>query len=457
MIHFWLSHALSAASVVLTLVFVASILRTRRAAGSTIAWLIVIVAAPYVGIPLYLFLSTRKLRPAPAPTIAADDALTDIQKLFCKLGAPPPRTNSKIELLTSGESAYRDLLAAIQNARRSIFITTFIFGNDDVGVAITSALVEKAETGVEIRLLVDSLGAAAIGHPCFDKLKGSRAKVAYFMPVLHIPLRGRTNLRNHRKLMVIDSEIAFVGGMNLAEEYMGPRKSKSRWVDLAVRIEGGCVADIENLFRADWLYATNDDLSPPGLPPAPTGPPSAASAGTQTNAQLIASGPDVASDPLYDLLLTSIYRARRSIAVVTPYFIPDESLAKALELAAKRGLSVRVIIPKRSNHRLADLARGSFVRQLTEAGVEFGYFPRMIHAKAVLFDNDLGLVGSANFDMRSLLLNYELGLALYSNESLAALASWMEARFQETTRPQLSTSASLQIAEGLGRVLGPLL
>ena len=458
MIPWWVQHLLSPLSFLLTLVFVSSILRTRRPAGSIMAWLIVILVAPYIGIPLYLFLGGRKFRLkskmniyVPQANPSANESWSRAQKILNFSGVPDARSNQVIQLLPTGVDAYKKLIKLIQGAEKSIYITTFIFGNDPVGKAIVAALSEKAKAGVEIRLLVDSLGAAWVRLPSFKDFKASGGKIAYFMPLLHIPLRGRTNLRNHRKLMVVDSKHALVGGMNLAQEYLGPEKDPTRWVDLGVYVEGDSVADIEDIFFKDWAYATHEK------PQAPSMLDPRSRAVDKFQAQVVASGPDVAHDPLYDVLLSSINDAEKNIWIVTPYFIPDEPLTKALELAVKRGVKVQVIIPLHSNHQLADLARGSFVRQLDAVGVRFAFYPKMIHAKVVLVDQTLAVLGSANFDMRSLLLNYELGLIIYSEEVLKKIEQWILEKSQGTTHGLTPAGYIKETVEGIGRVMAPVL
>lgn len=455
----WSHHLLSTLSFFLALMFVASILRARRAPGSTMAWLLIICLVPYIGIPLYLIFSNRKFTTRlqkkakiygrfSQPRSASE--LSSIQRILRSSGVPEPKLNERLDLLPTGVTAFERITDLIRNAKHSIYITTFIFGNDEVGRAVVSALAERAAAGLDVRVLVDSLGATLIRHPSFSSLKNAGGKLAYFMPVIHLPFKGRANLRNHRKLMVVDSEIAVLGGMNLAKEYLGPTDDPHRWVDLGIAIEGGCVADVESVFLQDWAYATREAAGSPEK-----------SSSTDSKdgplAQVVASGPDVVDDPLYDVLFSAINEAQKTIRIVTPYFIPDESLTKALELAAKRGVEVQIVIPRRSNHRLADLARGSFVRQLSGVGVHFGLYPRMIHAKAVMIDRRLAIVGSANFDMRSLLLNFEIGILIYSEQVLHSVEEWMRLRLHESAPAKPKSGFWRDLAEGLGRVVGPLL
>jgi len=423
------------------------------------AWLLVICAIPYLGIPLYLFFSGRKFKYglsgkakiySTAGRLEGSIELTSTQRILAASGVDGAKLNQSLELLPTGVTAYNRLIEIIHGAQTSIHITTFIFGNDPVGRAVVAALAERASAGIDVRVLVDSLGATLISHPSFAQFTSAGGKVAYFMPVLHLPFRGRTNLRNHRKLMVVDGTVAVLGGMNLAQEYMGPTEDANRWIDLGLQLKGACVGDLEKIFLQDWAYATHS--------PAPAIPVSVVASRTgEILAQVVASGPDVVGDPLYDLLFNAINEAKKSVWIVTPYFIPDESLMKALELAVKRGVAVHVIIPQASNHRMADLARGSFVRQLISVGVDFGFYPRMIHAKAFLVDGELAILGSANLDMRSLLLNYELGLVIYDSTTLRDVKEWIRQRHGETVQGLLKSGFWREIGEGIGRAIGPIL
>lgn len=454
----WAHYFISILTFLLTILFVSSILRAKRPAGSTLGWLIAICIIPYVGIPFYLFFSTRKFKTRLAekrnvytisPKLENPRELSPTQKILQASGVPPAKTNKLVELLPTGVDAYNNLLKLINSAEKTIHITTFIFGNDPVGRAVVEALTKKAALGVNVRILVDSLGAAIIRHPSFSNFKKAGGRLAYFMPVFHIPLRGRTNLRNHRKLLVVDNKFAIVGGMNLAQEYLGPTEDPKRWIDLGVKIEGDSVNDVENIFLQDWAYATREDSDATNT--------QASNGGNEFLSQVVASGPDVAGDPIYDVLLSGIYEAKTCVRIVTPYFIPDESLAKALEIAAKRGVFIHIIIPRKSNHRLADLARGSFVRQLETAGAKIELHPKMIHAKAVLIDQKFAVLGSANFDMRSLLLNYELGLIIYAQDVLKSVENWIFEKQRETSGSLGRSGYWRDLAEGIGRVIGPII
>lgn len=465
---FFLEHAVSVISLILTLTFVSSILRSKRPAGNTMAWLLLILLVPYLGIPLYFMFGGRKIlsriqkkeiiysgKLSQQVSQQVTEKMFGPEKILAASGVPGPRLNQSLELIENGNLAFLRYLSLIQNAKRSIFVTTFIFGNDPVGRELLGALAARAASGLDVRILVDSLAAVLLRHPSLLQFKKSGGKIAYFMPIFHIPFRGRTNLRNHRKLLVVDSQIALLGGMNLAQEYMGPTEDPRRWADVAVQVKGESVFDLQNIFFQDWNFACrNDEKQEPAnfALEIPT-----LSTKSGLSAQVVASGPDVRGDPLYDVLLSSIHSAQKEIRIVTPYFIPDESLTKALELAAKRGVAVRVLMPRKSNHLLADIARGSFIRQLQSAGVGFDFYSQMIHAKIVLIDQSMGLLGSANFDMRSLLLNYEVGILVYDQKSLAKVHDWVEGCLAKTTHSFSPETFARQLLEGIGRVIGPFI
>ena len=375
---------------------------------------------------------------------------------------PRRASGNRIELLTRGEEAFRHLVRIIDEAKTTIHITTYILGREDVGREIVARLARRAAEGVSVRLLLDDVGSWRIGRRFLAPLLKEGARVAYFMPVLHVPFRGRANLRNHRKIVVVDGRIALTGGMNLARPYMGPMPDPSYWRDLAAAVEGPAVADLEALFVSDWAFATGEDLASSNQSAQPTAdrdPATNRRAGTGTSlAQVVASGPDVADDPLYETLVSLIFAARERIWIVTPYFVPDEMLAKALNLAARRGVDVRLIVPVRSNHISADLARESYLRELHEAGGQvLLYQPVMLHAKAVIFDDQLAVIGSANMDNRSLFLNYEVALFLYSREPVGGVSAWASRLQAECLRELPRPGWVRELAENVVRLLSPLL
>jgi cardiolipin synthase len=356
--------------------------------------------------------------------------------------------------MTSGTDAYNRIMTMIGEARSSIHITTYILGWDEGSRALIERLTERASAGVAVRLLIDDLGSWRLRRRELTPLTQAGAQVAFFMPVFHVPMRGRANLRNHRKLIVVDGQTGLTGGMNLALPYMGPTGSRRLWRDLAVVVEGPAVSDLESVFASDWRFATRTE---PGPDAASAADPEFEASGSAT-AQVVASGPDVPGEPLYESLLALIFGARQRISIITPYFVPEEMLARALNLAARRGVDVRLIVPIRSNHVTADLARASYLRDLHNAGgLVLLYTAEMLHAKVVIFDDRLAVIGSANMDMRSLFLNYEVSLFVWSPDEVAQVAAWAKGLMAHTQRELPKPGWPLEIAENVVRLLSPLL
>ena len=466
--YYWLAAELTTIlGFALAIIFIAHLLRQKRSPASTVAWLLVVVLIPYVGVPLYIFFGGRKLRRMAArksPVYAGGAQRTapaidlDTERLLRSFGIPEARTGNRVDILETGEEAFARMRELIEEARHSIYITTFILGDDDVGRAFLDDLARKAGEGLVVRLLLDDVGSWWLRRRRLTPLLNAGGRAAYFMPMVHLPFRGRANLRNHRKLLIVDGRAAIAGGMNLTASYIGPLPDPRRWRDLAIAVEGPAVDDLEWLFRSDWRFTTGEDLPPNSRRVArpPSAPETPGAAGSTV--QVVASGPDVAGDALYESLLSLIFFARTRVWIVTPYFVPDEMLVRALVLATRRGVDVRLIVPWKSNHPITDFAREGYIRELYEAGAEvLLYRPTMLHAKAVLFDDRLAVIGSANMDNRSLFLNYEVALYVFDADRAREVARWIERLAGGCTIYEPRPGGAREVAENVFRLLAPLL
>jgi cardiolipin synthase len=436
-------------------VMLLGLLRSRRTPQSTLAWLLGLVFLPFVTVPLYFLLGARKFpRRAKGPPRQprAESDLRDapaIARVLRGSGVAPPTSGNRFELIASGELAYERLLELIAEARSSIDLTTFILGWDETGKAIVDALARRAKSGVGVRVVLDAVGCLHTQREASRLLRHAGAEVRLFMPLSHAPWRGRNNLRSHRKLAVFDGRRLFTGGMNLAIEYLGPRAlptPEPRWRDLAAVCEGPVVEAATALFESDFRYWGGRSAARPAEPPSAVG------AGL---VQLVPSGPDFATDTIYDVLLAAIHAAEQRLALVTPYYVPDDALQHALVLAARRGVTVEVIVPSVSNHLLADVARRGLLRELGEAGALVRYYEQgMVHAKALAIDDVFAYVGSPNFDMRSLFLNYENALCLYSAADVAQVCGFLAALSAECVAEPPKRKPS-PLLEQLARFLTP--
>lgn len=412
------SHAVVLATVVAWLLMLSRISGSQRTPQSTFAWLLAFALVPLVAIPLYLALGSRKFpRRAKGPALAV----------------PPVRSGHSFDLLTTGESAFAQLMALIQDAKRSIDLTVFILGDDPTGRAVVGALAERAKHGVEVRVILDAVGSLRTHRAAARALRQAGAQMRVFMPLRHSPIRGRTNLRSHRKIVVVDGDVVFAGGMNLANEYMGPPLNEGaapRWRDVVAVARGPVAADATALFESDWVFCGGARR-----PERPEWASTALADRGNARVQFVPIGPDMTTDTMYDLFLNGIFNARERIAIVTPYYVPDDALQHALVLSARRGVKTELLIPAWSNHRIADLARREFLRELGDNGATLHYYARgMVHAKAMVIDDDFAYVGSPNFDMRSLFLNYEDALCVYSPDAIAKVRGFIDGLISECAK-----------------------
>ena len=321
------------------------------------------------------------------------------------------------------------------------------------------ALARRAREGVKVRLLLDGLGCIRTSRGFSNPLRRAGGQVGHFMPVLPLQRKWSANLRNHRKIVVIDHVSAMVGGMNLATDFMGPTPRENRFLDSAVFVEGPIVADIESVFVSDWNYATDDRLELPPHAHMLARQRTENDADAVSTLQIVASGPDVPEDTFPDALLSQVMESRERIWLVTPYFIPDDAFLRLLAVQARTGRDVRIMVPLHSNHRIADFARGAALRDLVSAGAHVYAYPKgMVHTKAMVFDHRLAITGTPNLDMRSLYLNFEVALFHYTRpeiEKVAAWAAWLQA---QSVRLTCKRPAPLRDwAERLCQIFSPLL
>jgi cardiolipin synthase len=341
-------------------------------------------------------------------------------------------------------------MALIDGAKRSIHIETYVLKADATGTAILDRLITRAKEGLEVRLLIDGLGSFHMSRRPLRRLRRAGGRVAFFQPIWRLTLLNRSNLRDHRKIAVFDGERVFAGGRNLANEYLGSKPNAKRWADLSFVLEGPAVTHYGEIFRYDWAFASREKLAPAA----------ALEAAQREGAvmQVVPSGPDVADDGLFAGILSFIFAAKRRLWIVTPYFLPNEMLAEALQIAVQRGVDVRIIVPEKSDQILVNLARGQYLRDLAMLNAKILFYtPGMVHAKAMLVDDVAAAVGSANFDSRSMFLNFEVSSVIHSAAEVAAVERWIE-KLMVATRPMATTvGRGRDTIEGVARLIAPML
>jgi cardiolipin synthase len=389
-----------------------------------------------------------------------DEALTQNVELAAMLvrdiGSPLTR-NNKVKILVNGEEKFPDLLDAIRNAKKHIHIEYYIFDYDEIGETVINLLVEKAKEGVEVRLIYDDFGSPQIKKKTEKKIRDAGGSIYPFHKVNFYLLANRLNYRNHRKIVVIDGKTAFTGGINVSDKYINNGKNKLFWRDTHLRIDGPAVYYLQFLFLSDWNFCSSRRVTPeakyfPHFEPTKEG----------CYAQIAASGPDSMYTTILYSILEGIYLAKEEILLTTPYFIPGDSIVDALCAAALSGIKVKLLVPGKSDSRFVNAAARSFYNTLLRAGVEiYCYQKGFIHAKTMVSDGLLSMVGTANMDHRSFELNFEVNAIIYDKKIAEELRNQFFDDLNDAvkieTKQWLSRSRFLQFPEKVARLFSPVM
>lgn len=448
------------------------LLRRRGRPLSSLAWLLALFVLPYAGVLWWWLLGRESVERKSRLRRKSTDEFCECldgqrtyhprfedfdplipRRLFSSnnvLEVSQPAAGAGIELLVDGESAFRGLDESIEGATDFIHAMFYIWKSDSTGTRMCEALAAKARAGVEVRVLVDPVGSPTFARHLAPHLESAGARVGYFLPPRWFTFHPTLNFRNHRKLLVVDGRVAVTGGMNIGEEY------EREWHDALVRVGGPVVADLHLAFLDDWFFATGENL---GVSRYLARPP--ISGDESASGVVFASGPDRAGSSLHDALLHAIHSATTRVWITTPYFIPSEDLLTALRLAAQRGVDVRVLLPARSDVPLARRAARAYYGMLIAAQVKLYEFqPRVLHMKSLVVDDRWVLLGSANVDVRSFRLNFELSVLLASEALNEAVADLFEADLEdaiEVTPDMMKSSSVSALADALAHLASPLL
>ena len=426
-------HSLVVVVSILVYVLTTRAERVRRPPSIAIAWVLGMIALPYLTLPMYLMFGRRKLPRKTLGPFAVKTVERHWAKDLIESFGLPPASPALITMHHDGTESAAALFATMSSAVSRLDICTYILGDDAFGREVMRHMMERAGSGVEVRLLLDGVGAIQLPKAAFSALQRGGVETAVFSPLFARKTQGPRNLRNHRKMAIADGARLWAGGRNLAAEYFGGLAGAPPWLDLTFDLQGPVAAAAASQFESDWVAAGGKPASVDvDAAAAPSAGSAATTGGALSEAQFLPSGPDQSEDTVHSLLIDACFHARERLLAVTPYFVPDVSLETAMRLAARRGVQIDLCIPANSNHRLADFARNRALRSLSQAGVNVHLLPYMSHAKAVVFDHTLGLAGSINLDSRSLLLNYECAVVFYGPAEINWLASWIEALIPKT-------------------------
>lgn len=468
------------ANILLSLVI---IFRERKETAQTWAWLLVLLFIPIVGFILYIFLGRGiskdkifdlKIQGKIGKNLEIEE---DKQALIRGLYPHPPTgqvdvkqliymltvfestlytTKNKVTLFTDGREKFEALLEDITHAKDHIHFQYYIYRSDALGIKVREALTAAAKRGVKVRVLLDAWGSTQVKAKFFQELQSAGGEIAFFFPLFVPYLNPRINYRNHRKIVVIDGKIGYIGGFNVGSEYLGEVAKFGYWRDNHLRIYGEAVYTLQNRFLMDWNSQRVKEVSY-----APNFFPTIESIGNLA-LQIVTSGPGSEHEQIKMTYLKVISLAKKEILIQTPYYIPDESIHEALKLALLSGVNVQIQIPNKPDHPLVYWATYSFAAELLEYGAVIETYENgFIHAKTMIVDSGIVSIGSANIDVRSFKLDFEVNTLIY-DEKMATQVR--KAFFEDSMMSQRLTreiydqrGCRIKLKEGLARLISPLL
>jgi cardiolipin synthase len=455
------------------------VLSIKKEPTSAIAWSLLVVFLPLFGVLLFILFGyqsvyrplVRKRRhrssfratnpsgrqPASGEVASAEPGETTWEgmgRLATQLDAYPITSGNDLCFYYSGASAFEAMFAAVNAARHHVHVEFYIFDYDSVGREFLKLLTQKAKEGVEVRLLYDAMGTRGLARRRLKEFVTAGGRHAAFLPVNLWRRRFQVNLRNHRKILVIDGKVAFTGGMNIGDDYLD-RGPLSPWRDTQVRIEGPSVESLQRIFIEDWDFAYGESIKGAvyfGAEPRPNG----------AVVQVIHSGPDQDVKGIREVYFAAAFKARRRLWITTPYYVPDAGLRDALCMAGRTGIDVRLLLPRRADHWFVFYATRYYLADLLAAGAKiYLYKDGFIHAKVWLADGQWASVGTANLDNRSLALNFEVNCLIYTPSVVAELERQFECDLENAVqlepmkfarRPRVS-----KMLENVCRLLSPIL
>lgn len=449
----------------------------------TISWLLVLVLIPVIGFIFYLFLghSFRKENIFRKKRVKNFEQLEEVAKiqqeairekqlfveddslvkkrlisLILNNAKSPFTVNNHVTVLTNGVETFETIVEALEKAEDHIHLEYFIIKDDVIGGVIKNLLMEKARKGVKVRVIYDSVGSWKLGKGYLEEMKKAGVEIYGFLPVFFPLLSRELNYRNHRKIIVIDGKVGFLGGINIGDEYLGNNLYLGFWRDTHLKIEGEAVYGLQNIFLGDWEFVTKERI---GF--SDTYYPKLNYYGEQL-IQITGSGPDSDWQSIMQAYFAIISSAEDRIWINTPYLVPDESIMMALKTAALSGIDVRIILPGRPDHKTVFWASMSNIEDLLKAGVRiYKYQKGFIHAKILLADGSAASIGTANLDIRSFQINFEVNAFIYDEEIVMRMEKDFLADIEDSKEvlleAHLQRPLSEKIKEATGRLFSPLL
>lgn len=457
---------------VIVILAIIHVILDNRQPAKTMAWALVIWFVPFVGIVFYLFfgINTRKeryvsdrtmnmltkrsmLEFAEQQNLKLPERYKPLIDLFVNQNLSLPFKDNEVEVCMNGTEFFPSLLRDIAQAKSHIHIDMYIIADDALGLLVADALIDKAREGVEVRLVYDDVGCWNVKHRFFERMREEGIEAVPFMPVHFPQFTSKVNYRNHRKIIVIDGQVGYIGGMNIALRY-----ARESWRDTMLRVTGGGVYALQRAFLVDWYFVDRSLLSDRKYYPSIAD----ATLSNDTISQVVTSGPVTPYPEIMQGYVRIIMGARRYLYIETPYFLPNESVLFALKTAALGGVDVKVLCPMHSDARFVEWASRSYLREVVEAGVQVSLYKEgFLHSKLLVCDDAIATCGSTNLDFRSFENNFEANIFYYGEDVALKLKEVflkdMEQSVLLTSVPsRVSHKIVVRLWESLTRMLSPL-
>lgn len=456
----------------------------RRDASATWAWLLILFFLPIIGFIIYLFLGRQlksdnfynlsqdeqsyqkhqvqkqmeqmEQRKVEGKTLAGDK-YEQLLEMNLRASKSLISLNNRSLVLHDGKEKFRMLIEDINQAKEEINLQYYIIQRDSLGKKLLGALVERAKAGVKVRVLYDAVGSKSLKHKDFRELEENNGEVSVFFPNVLGIVNFRLNNRNHRKVTIIDGKIAYVGGFNVGNEYLGLVKKFGYWRDTHLRVEGDAVYHLQDRFILDWNYSRGENKDPDE-----TFVYALHHIKEEAPMQIVTSGPNSNTEYLKNMLIKMIMTAKKDVYIQTPYFIPDKSFMDACKMALLSGVNVHIMIPGKPDHPFVMWASWSFLGQLLRYGADvYLYDGGFLHAKTVMVDHEIATIGTTNLDARSFRLNFEINALIYDEKTAVKLGSLFETDAASSRRLTQEEYAQrgvmVKIREGISSLLSPIL
>lgn len=485
----WLPALIALLNLLVATATLAWVLMTKSNSTSAVAWCLLVIGLPFVGALVFFLFGyqhvnrplKRKRRhkqqyqlppypqakaagtaPGVAPELPDVPLQESLARLASRFGAYPLTTGNQVDFYRDGPPAFDAMLEAVRSARHHVHVEFFIFHADGIGCQLLDELTRKAKEGVQVRLLYDAMGSVGLPGWRLRPLRDAGGKVSEFLPVNLLRRRLQINMRNHRKILIVDGDVAFTGGLNVGDEYLGKVPRFGYWRDTHLRIRGPAVGDLQRVFSEDWDFAAGERLSDEGTAEDQAHYFRPAEAGGPYPVQVIDSGPDRDLKGIREVYFAAILKARRRLWIASPYFVPDAGILDALRLASYQGVDVRFLGQLHPDKFIPQFAARYYWDEMLRAGMKiYQYAKGMMHSKVMIVDDSWASVGTANLDNRSLHLNFEVNCLFYSTEAVNLLEEAFENDLCHSVRLDRGVYARRPFAgrllENACRLLSPVL